>query len=481
MLKSCSLALLTFMSCNILAAPPVIYGDDHRQEVFEASPFHQSLAASTATMIENVKMTRSSDKPGLVQIDQTTLRSWLESQFGGEKSKLSTATAKIALDQKISFCESERFTEQPNAGVCSGFLIGPDLLVTAGHCVIVENFCQNYQWVFDFQVDPVTGSAGVDFKDENVYGCKKVISSALADSVGLDYGLVQLDRKVKGRSPLKLRTDGKVEDGGELVVIGSPSGLPLKVAAGANVRQNTHPFYFSANLDTFQGNSGSAVFDAQTGVVEGILVRGEEDFVANMNLMCIEAKRCADSTCLGEDVSRMTSIPEIAVKDALFGLAEVGNVDELEKLTTNRFWIDIYGADGRSALMKAALQNHDAFVKKLLEKGADVKLKEVQGDTVLHLLAPFIQDKNNETLKLILAAKADLEEKNDLQETALLTAARALNLQAVLILIEYGADLNAVNGLGENALVPFARSGDMKAVEQLRNLGVSDESLKESK
>ncbi|MES2525846.1 MAG: ankyrin repeat domain-containing protein [Bdellovibrionota bacterium] len=472
MLKTCTLAVFTLVAIKANATTPVIYGEDNRQEVYEATPMNQALAASAATMIEKSKLTKSEDKPGLVQVEQTTLRTWLEAQFDEQKSNLLTPAAKVAVDQRITFCAGEKFTEQPNAGVCSGFLVGPDLLVTAGHCVAVPDFCEKYDWVFDFKVDAESKTAGVDVKEANVYSCKKVISNALTNSLGLDYGLIQLDRKVKGRKALNVRSEGKIADGSGIVVIGSPSGLPLKVAAGANVRKNLHPFYFAANLDTFQGNSGSAVFNAESGVVEGILVRGEEDFEANTTLMCIEAKKCADGDCRGEDVSRMTSIPEIAVKDALFRLAEKGDVKELEKLTKTRFWIDIYGVDGRTALMKATVKGHVEFLKKLIEKGADVKIQDAEGNSALHLLAATLNKKSTNTLNEILKAGGALEAKNDSAETALLVAARSLNYEAVRILIKNGADKNAVNDKNENVLFAFSRNGDNKSVKELIAIGV---------
>ncbi len=479
MLKSCTLAIVTLVSFRVFAAPPVIYGDDNRMEVYEASSAHQALAASAATMIDSSKISSSPGRPGILQIEQTSLRSWLESQFEEIKSDLLSKSAKSAVAEQISFCEGERFTEQPNAGACSGFLVGPDLLVTAGHCVVLADFCQKYKWVFDFKVDADSKTAGVDVKEEDVYSCKKVISSAVANSLGLDYGLIQLDRKVKGRPSLSVRTQGKVQDAGGLVVIGSPLGLPLKVAAGSSVRTNVHPFFFSANLDTFQGNSGSAVFNAETGVVEGILVRGEEDFEANTALMCIEAKRCDDSSCRGEDVSRMTSIPEFSVKDALFDMAEKGNVGELGKLVENHFWVDIYGSDGRTALMKAAMSNHKDFVKKLIEKDADVKIQDAFGNSVIHLIAGKLSKKNSGVLKVILSAGADLEVRNDLLETPVLAAAKALNLDAVKILIKYGAERNALNGKNENVLFAFARKNDKRAIKELVRMGV-DKSVKNS-
>ena len=289
----------------------------------------------------------------------------------------------------------------------------------------------------------------------------------------LPFHLVKVAGRVfTGREPVLLRTEGLVAQTAELVVIGNPSGLPLKVAGGASVRKNEAPFFFSANLDTFQGNSGSAVFNAQSGVVEGILVRGEEDFEANMALMCIEAKKCNDSECRGEDVSRITSIPEYAVKDALFRLAAKGDQKELEKLTKNKFWIDIYGKDGKTALMTAVENKRLGLVKFFLGKKADPKIADVNGNTVLHILAPVLNVKNSTVLKTLLDGGATLEEKNMSGETALLVAARSLNLEGVKALIKAGADKNALDKNGENVLFAFARKGDKKAVSELVLLGV---------
>jgi V8-like Glu-specific endopeptidase len=472
MFKFISLAVLSVTALEAFATSPVIYGDDNRQEVYEASALHQKLAQSAISMIEKTKLTRSPEKPGLVQIEQKTLRAWLEAQFEEEKSVRLSKSAQEAVDEKVTFCQSERFTEQPNPAECSGFLVGPDLIVTAGHCVAIPDFCSNYSWVLDFKIDPQTKTAGIDVKEENVFNCKKVISTVLNNGMGLDYGLVQLDRKITDREALTIRSEGMLPNSSPLMVIGNPSGLPLKIAPGARIRANSHPFYFSANLDTFQGNSGSAVLNSEDGTVEGILVRGEEDFEANTGLMCIEAKRCDDSGCRGEDVSRMTSIPEFAVKDALFRTAEKGDLKELQKLLKTKFWIDIYGKDGKTALMKAALNKKNVFVKVLIEKGADVTLEDTDGNSALHSAAIKLSKKNSDIVNMLVEAGAKIEARNLLGETALLVAAKNLNLEAVKILIKSGADKNALDKNNESALFPFARKGDKRAVKELIDLGI---------
>ena len=218
-------------------------------------------------------------------------------------------------------------------------------------------------------------------------------------------------------------------------MVGSPSGLPLKVASGANVRETKHPFYFKANLDTFQGNSGSGVYNAITGVVEGILVRGEDDFEPNRAKMCIEAKKCANNECRGEDVSRLTSVPEIGIQRALNTAAQKGDVVVLEKLLKLNTYIDFYTKDGQTALMKAVQGGKLATVKMLLAKGADVNLQDADGNTTAHHLAKILNKKTAEVLNSLLASGLDLQVKNNSGETALMVATRVKNSAGAKLII----------------------------------------------
>jgi hypothetical protein len=386
MKKSIGLPLMSLILTSGVARAGinVIYGEDNRQEVYQASETHQLLARSTAVMVSETKISRMTPVSGQVELEQTTLRSWLEA--GLESSnKLMSPVLKNASESKITFCEGTPFVDQPNPGMCSGFLIAPDLIVTAGHCVQIENFCNEYKWVFDFKVNESNQSAGLDIKEENVFSCKRIVSASLSTVLEMDYGLIQLDRSVKDRMPLKIRNESKISDAAPLVVIGNPSGLPTKVAAGANVRNNSHPFYFNANLDTFQGNSGSAVINSDTGIVEGILVRGEEDFRADKLRMCVDLFRCENDSCRGEDVNRIMGIPEVAVQKALNAAAETGNLIELDKILDLKIWVDFYTLDGESALMKATRASQLEAMRKLIAKGADVNLRNSAGESVLNI------------------------------------------------------------------------------------------------
>ena len=64
---------------------------------------------------------------------------------------------------------------------------------------------------------------------------------------------------------------------------------------------------FTANLDDHGVNSGSPVFDAASMVVEGILVRGDTDFV--IDGACMRSNVCSDAGCPGfEEASRSRAL-----------------------------------------------------------------------------------------------------------------------------------------------------------------------------
>lgn len=281
-------SFLALTKINSEITPEVIYGDDDRVDVAEASdPRHREWSKSVA-----------------VQISSSEIGS------GGE---LPSKT----IGESMSLCSSEKFREQINPGRCSGFLVGEDVLVTAGHCVQNQNECDRYSWVFGFE----KGVSKVD--SENVYKCSSIISRDLDDNTNADYAVIKLERVVTGRKALSFRSSGKVSNNSPIVVIGHPSGLPMKVASGANVRTNSDDWFFVGNLDTFGGNSGSPVFNNTTGVVEGILVRGENDYNWETDAdgkYCRVVNKCKNDECRGEDVTRMTKVS---------GLPKVQNPEDI--------------------------------------------------------------------------------------------------------------------------------------------------------
>ncbi len=291
------------LGCSTLsfAGKNLIYGLDNRKDIFEVTnPLFLKLAKATAAMVR------------VNTFQYTSVQKVFD--IGGVNT----------LERAQNVCASEKFSEQPAAATCSGFLVGPDTLVTAGHCFkafdLPENVCKNFVWVFDYHMKSATHDPTKNIPLENIYLCKKVIAAKLDTEV--DYAVIKLDRKVLNREPLKFRTTGKVSSDAKLVVIGHPSGLPSKVSDDGKITRNTDLHKFSTNLDTFQGNSGSAVFDATTGVVEGILIQGRTDYLPsnpNQPESCKVVNRCDNdgnkcsagydfgAVAFGEVIFRITS------------------------------------------------------------------------------------------------------------------------------------------------------------------------------
>jgi hypothetical protein len=121
--------------------------------------------------------------------------------------------------------------------------------------------------------------------------------------------LIRIDRPVTNHAIAQIRQTARIADDQEVHVIGHPVGLPTKVAGGAAVRENKQPAFFVANLDTYGGNSGSPVFNSSNHVVEGVLVRGDTDFVAQGD--CNVSLVCPDTGCRGEDCTRTTEFAHL--------------------------------------------------------------------------------------------------------------------------------------------------------------------------
>jgi V8-like Glu-specific endopeptidase len=254
----------------------VIYGDDNRLDLYQLgnSPWSM-VAGATVALMRNTKLVL---KPRSVYEIKT--------------SKYSSS---------YDLCQEEPFFDQGTAAFCSGFFVGNDIVVTAGHCIRDNSECNTTSIVFGFALKNA-GDAADEVPASQVYRCSQVIKSLVSSSDGVDYAVIRLDRPVADVEPVKLRSSGTANPGDELVVIGHPAGLPTKVAADGIVRRVESGFLV-AGLDTYGGNSGSAVFNAKTLEVEGILVRGEMDFVYKGD--CRVSNVCDTAACRGEDVTRI--------------------------------------------------------------------------------------------------------------------------------------------------------------------------------
>jgi Trypsin-like peptidase domain len=200
-----------------------------------------------------------------------------------------------------NLCAGERFSTQPIGAFCSGFLVASNIIATAGHCANAGSVT-NIRFVFGFRMRNATTAETV-INNGEIYRGVAIIGRQEVGN-GADWALVRIDRPVTNHRIVRIRRTGKIVDTQAVHVIGHPVGLPTKFAGGAVVRNNLPNEFFVANLDTYGGNSGSPVFNSNTHEVEGILVRGENDFVRQGN--CMISLVCPSTGCRGEDCTRTT-------------------------------------------------------------------------------------------------------------------------------------------------------------------------------
>ncbi len=270
-----------------------IYGTDDRMEEYEVTdPDIRDAGSATVVLIRRSDLVDLGN--GTFQLNAESFAWWYE-----QLDPLGTGN---------TLCPDEPFRDQPLAGMCAGVLVAADLVATAGHCISCDRD-SGVAVVFDFVMEDEF-TATTTFRADQVYGVDEVIGCHEGYP---DWGLIRLDRRVVGRTPLPLRRSGRVPDGQLLLVIGHPWGVPRKYDAGATVQQNTEPTFFQANLDTYQGNSGSPVINLDSMQVEGIVCRGMDDFVEDMALGCDRSLVCPDAGCPSddgaqwEDVTRATT------------------------------------------------------------------------------------------------------------------------------------------------------------------------------
>lgn len=279
-----SAALSLLAGASFAEEGKVIYGADDRLDIYQVSDARLlKLADSTVGLFNSYDVT-----------------------VAGSKAKLATES----YADGYGLCKEEPFYEQVTGAFCSGSLVAPDVIMTAGHCVKTEDACRNTKFVFGFAVK-TKGVMPTEVPASEVYGCARLLGREQVGT-GADWALIKLDRPVANHAPLKYNTADTVKNGDPLLVIGHPAGLPTKIAGGATVRDASPKGYYVANLDTYGGNSGSAVFNARTGVVEGILVRGENDYVYKNG--CRVSNVCASDACRGEDVTKLSAVTAFFVK-----------------------------------------------------------------------------------------------------------------------------------------------------------------------
>jgi hypothetical protein len=265
---------------------PVVYGADDRVEVFGHPDLDLPRIAqeSIVALIPSFRIDREPD--GTYALFSQTLQDL----------------------QRL--CPDELFGNQPTAASCSGVLIDDDLVVTAGHCIDASARCESYAYVFNYHLDGPDRLATI--RDEDVYSCARVVALSRPefDSHTPDFAVVQLDRPVEGaHAPVSIRPAIPLAEQEPVAMIGFGSGLPAKIDSGGEVHdpRAEQLDFFIANVDAFQGHSGSATFDSKNRLA-GILIGG----------------RTPDYVTLDDETCRRVSVyPDSAAAEVVHNVAPI--------------------------------------------------------------------------------------------------------------------------------------------------------------
>lgn len=262
-----------------------IYGVDDRKPIVQAPAAIQDLASSVFLLVPNNFI---HDK--------------------GSTFDLET----YPMSESSNLCPNVKGAQSPAFSVgCTGFLVAPDIMATAGHCMINHGEtkneftpqCENFSWVADYKEESDGKVQTKGLAKDRLVECERVIY-AVHNSVSdpkndeilefkRDLALVKLKRPI-GRPVLKL-APSTPNTGASLTLLGHPLAGPSTWTPNGKVL-SLEPAYIRANLDAFPGNSGSPVFNDAHEVI-GILVRGYPDsLIDDRRGQCNKLNYCNEKT-----------------------------------------------------------------------------------------------------------------------------------------------------------------------------------------
>ena len=271
---------LFFLFLSLVAVGPLlqashlekktIYGEDSRREIVDLSLAHLKVWRERTVAFVDAQ-----------DIDE---------EKAGGRGRLKP------LGPEYKLCPGERFYNQPTLSFCTGFFLDSQWIATARHC-IEDIPCEKIRLLRDYTIQR---AGDLYFSSDQILKCKTIVSS-----LRHDLAFVRVETKQKfSFMPLSLPITTGLSSVGSfpesVEMLGFPLGLPMKWAQGQLIHQAKDAFL--AQIDSFEGNSGSPIVDPSARLV-GLLVSGDEDFEAMGKISCQTSYQCVnENDCEGEEI-----------------------------------------------------------------------------------------------------------------------------------------------------------------------------------
>ena len=150
------------------------------------------------------------------------------------------------------------------------------------------------------------------------------------------------------------------------------------------------------------------------------------------------------------------------------------NFDALSCLITHGADINAVTNEKCTPLMIACKHNNDSVVNFLLENGADVALRDNNGETALH----YVWNRSGSSAKILSSlikygVDINTRRNNPINETHLMNASHCSAVTTVSLLIEHGASVNLQDQCGNTALHYAVTEKSEETICALVNAGAS--------
>ncbi len=328
-------------------------------------------------------------------------------------------------------CEDQENKDLPMVANCSGILVGPDLILTAGQCFLAQReACRDFKWIFDYS--PKAKS----FSSHQVYSCKKILHYSVSvdlSETADQFALIQLDRIVKNREPLKLAKT-RADKGS---VLGNLFGLIPGKSIDKDL-SDEDPF-LKASFDEEFSSMGSSILNKENEIL-GIVIRSEGGFLKDETKGCYVPKTCENSDCSQTIVDPIEHLPlkakNMIYKSLAYGAILEKDASRIEELIYAGLNLKIKDQYDRTLVLKTIEFNQVDLFKMFLKVGTDLNATDTIGQGLFHYI---VRGNAFKILDFFSTWHLDINKKDSLGRTALDLAMALKREQMVSRLKDMGA------------------------------------------